>query len=167
LAAGQDEFTAFVAASRPSLRRTASFLTGDQHSAEDLVQDTLIAVCRRWDQLRAPAAACGYARHAMVRIYISDHRHARWRRETLCAPSDLPDPPAEDAPRDPEQSLDLVLATLPPRQRAVLVLRYYQDRSVADTAETLGCTSATVRSQTTRALRTARKVLFGQGTHRT
>ncbi|MGI9092443.1 MAG: sigma-70 family RNA polymerase sigma factor [Mycobacteriales bacterium] len=63
--------------------------------------------------------------------------------------------------------MDLVLAALPPRQRAVLVLRYYQDRSVADTAETLGCTSATVRSQTTRALRTARKVLLGQGTHRT
>jgi RNA polymerase sigma factor (sigma-70 family) len=103
----------------------------------------------------------------MVRIYISDRRHVRWRRETLCAPRDLPDAPAQDAPRDPEQSLDLVLATLPPRQRAVLVLRYYQDRSVADTAETLGCTSATVRSQTTRALRTARKVLFGQGIQRT
>jgi RNA polymerase sigma-70 factor (sigma-E family) len=156
---GQGEFSAFVAATRPSLRRTALFLTGEHYAADDLVQETLIAVYRRWDQLDAQSAASGYARHAMVRIFISDRRHAHWRRESLRAPSDLPDRPAEATTRDPDPLLNRVLAAVPPRQRATLVLRYYYDRSVTDTAMMLGCTPATVRSQTTRALRTARKVL--------
>jgi len=165
LAPGQDQFSAFVAAARPGLRRTALFLIGEQHAAEDLVQETLIAVYQRWDQLRAPDAASGYAHHAMFRIFISDRRHVRWRRETLRAPADLPDPPTDGGYHDTDGLLEQVLATLPPRQRAILVLRYYHDQSVADTAKTLGCTSATVRSQTTRALRAARKVLLGSGSH--
>jgi len=161
------DFSAFVVSVRPGLRRTAIFLTGEREAADDLVQETLISVYRRWNQLRAPSAAGGYARHTMLRIFISDRRHVRWRRETLRAPTELPEAPVSDSYRDPDLLLNSVLAALPPRQRAVLVLRYYDDRSVTDTAETLGCTPSTVRSQTTRALRTARKVLVGRGIDRT
>jgi RNA polymerase sigma-70 factor (sigma-E family) len=154
----RDEFTAFVAAVRPALRRTATFLTGEPHDAEDLVQDTLIAVFRRWDQLRDQSTAGGYARRAMVRIFISDRRHVRWHREVLRAPQDLPDRVAGE-PSDADTTLGRILAMLPPRQRAVVVLRFFHDQSVATTAEILGCAPATVRSQSTRALRAARKVL--------
>ena len=152
------DFTTFVADVRPALHRAALLLTGEFHEAEDLVQDTLIAVLGRWDQLLVPSAAPGYARRTMVRTFINDRRHVRWQREILRAPQDLPDRAVVPAAAG-DVALASVLADLPPRERAAVVIRYFYDRTVADTAEELGCAPPTVRSQTARALRTMRNRL--------
>ena len=162
--AEDDGFTRFVATARPGLRRSAYLLCGDWHEAEDLAQNALLAVLRRWDKLRWPEAAAGYARAAMYRIFISERRHVRWRLETTHA--EVPDKPSadgggggcENAVTDRMVLLE-ALGQLPPRQRAAVMLRYIEDLDVTRTAEILECEPSTIRSQTTRALATMRVVM--------
>jgi RNA polymerase sigma-70 factor (sigma-E family) len=163
-----DGFTQFVVTARPGLRRSAYLLCGDWHEAEDLTQNALLAVLRRWDKLRWPDAAAGYARAAMYRIFISERRHVRWRLETTHAEVPEPDRASADGDGDGDGSENSIadrivlleaLGRLPPRQRAAVMLRYIEDLDVTRTAEILECEPSTIRSQTARALATMRLVM--------
>ncbi|MER7335644.1 MULTISPECIES: SigE family RNA polymerase sigma factor [unclassified Micromonospora] len=141
-------FAEFVRGESGALTRFAYLLTGDRHHAEDLVQVALAKVAVRWERIDDPGA---YARRV---LYTQSASWWRWRRAR--PPEDLtaavPDQAAASA--DPELRLVLraALARLTPRQRAVLVLRYYEDRTEPETAELLGCAVGTVKSQTRHAL---------------
>ncbi|HEX4472693.1 MAG TPA: SigE family RNA polymerase sigma factor [Nocardioides sp.] len=148
------EFTSFVLASQASLRRTAYLVCGDWQLASDYVQDALMRVYRHWPRLRGEAEARSYARKAVVSVVID----AKRRRSSTEVPVDDVvdrvggrDEAAASADRD---LLTRCLAQVPTRQRACLVLRYYDDLSVSDVAATLGISEGTVKSQTARGLDT-------------
>ena len=142
------EFADFVAARSRALLRTAFALTGDHQRAEDLLQTALLKSYRRWGGLRDPEA---YLRQVMVRTYASWWQR-KWRGEIPYA--ELPDvaDPALAADLVLRSSLIGALATLPPRQRAVLVLRYFEELSDREIADLLNVSTGTVKSQASRAL---------------
>jgi len=154
-----DEFVEFVHTAWPSLYRTAVLLAGEHALAEDLVQTALAKTYVHWHRIRDHASARGYARRVLVNATNSWFR----KRSTAERPVDVvPDrlgggDPAAAAP----ERIDLVaaLADLSPRQRAVIVLRYYEDLSVAATAEQLRISTGTVKSQTSAALSRLRALL--------
>jgi RNA polymerase sigma-70 factor (sigma-E family) len=150
------EFTEFVHASWASLHRTAYLLLGDRAEAEDLVQTTLAKTYASWSKVRDVDAAPAYARTVLVNTAASWFRKKSWRNERPTA--SLPDSVHETDPTDRPVLID-ALAQLPPRQRAVIVLRYYDDLSVGQTAEALGCSDGTVKSQTSDALTRLRGLL--------
>ncbi|MFH8616678.1 SigE family RNA polymerase sigma factor [Streptomyces sp. NPDC017979] len=157
------DFDTFVAARGPRLLRIAWLLTGDAHLAEDLLQTVLAKVWPKWDKI-AHDRPEAYIRAALVNTHTSWWRR-RWRGEV--PHGELPDQPGRwstpghdpYASVDLEQSLAAAVRALPPRQRAVVVLRYFEDLSVEETAATLGCTPGTVKSQSAKALRTLRTLL--------
>lgn len=147
---------AFIDARSGSLLRYAYLLTGDHALAEDLLQNSLIKVYLSWNSIRDRGALEAYTRTVMTRTQLSWWRRPA-RREVLGIE------PTERAVRDhlnvregvPVEERDelwLLLATLGPRQRAVLVLRFYEDLSEAEIARVLGCTTGTVKSQLSRGL---------------
>lgn len=153
-------FTAFVRTYRPSLRRVAYLLCGDFHEADDLVQTALLAVHLAWASLASHPHPFGYARRVLVNAFISERRRLRWQREESWAVPPQREPAAEDFTRIDDLDLLLrALRSLGPRQRAVIVLRLYEDLSIAQTAEILGCDAGTVRSQASRALAAMRSIL--------
>ena len=144
-------FDAFVRAHGDSLVRGAFLLTGDRQLAEDLVQTVLAKVALRWGRIVAHGPPAPYVRVAIVRTAIG-WRRRRWWGEVPSSP--VPDRIGVDATaavagRD---ELRRALLTLPPRQRAVVVLRFYEDLSEADTASAMSCSVGTVKSQTAKAL---------------
>ncbi len=143
----EDAFHRFATDSTRRLLTTAGLLTQNRHQAEDLLQTTLLKTWRAWDDIHSHPEA--YARRTMVNTYVSWWRR-RWNGEEPT--ESLPDVPGTEA--DPSRSLDLrsALARLPRRQRAVIVLRYYDDLTEAQTAEVLGCSVGTVKSQASKAL---------------
>jgi RNA polymerase sigma-70 factor (sigma-E family) len=148
------EFTAFVLASQASLRRTAYLMCGDWQLASDHVQDALIRVYRHWPRLRGDAAARAYARKAVVSVVIDAKRR---RSSTEVSVDEVRDTPSgrDEADRTADRELlTRCLAQVPVRQRACLVLRYYEDLSVTEVATTLGISEGTVKSQTARGLDT-------------
>jgi RNA polymerase sigma-70 factor (sigma-E family) len=152
-----DGFTQFAESVQSTLHRQAWLLCGDPHEAEDLVQETLFKIYRRWWMLSRRGDLAGYARVALVRAFISERRRPRWRYERPVAA--LPDAAAADGLSEDRMALWAALALLAPWQRAVVVLRFWEDLSVSQVAAILGCTAGTVTSQTTRALRTLRAAL--------
>lgn len=152
-------FDTFVAESSDPLLRTAYLLCGDRGHAEDLVQTALLRTARHWRSARRQPRA--YARAIVVNL-AKDHWRSRSRR-----PAEVPLPPTLDVAHDADVTSglldrhDLVAAfqRLAEGQRAVLVLRYFDDLSVEETAEVLGCTAGTVKSQTSRALAAIRSIL--------
>jgi RNA polymerase sigma-70 factor (sigma-E family) len=150
-----EEFAAFARASQPRLLRAAYLICGDAHMAEDLVQSALVKVAMRWSRLRdgQPEA---YARTVLYRDAVTWWR--RWRREIAVA--SLPEPRARaDGDEVPLRVvLGRALRRLTPKQRAVLVLRYFEDHTEARTAQVLGVTVGTVKSQTAVALRRLREL---------
>jgi len=150
--AAEADFSAFVAERGHALFRTAYALSGNQHAAEDLLQVSLAKLVLYWSRVATDPEA--YARRIIYREHISLWRRMWRRRET---PTDTP-PEARLAERDHAgAALDRVLLRemlrmLPPRQRAVIVLRYLEDRSEQEVADILGCTTGTVGSQASRAL---------------
>jgi RNA polymerase sigma-70 factor (sigma-E family) len=146
----REAFSAFVAGSYRSLVRTAFLLVGDTGHAEDLVQSALMRTLRAWSRLRAPEAATAYTRTTLVRL-AGRWRDRRWRGEIPSVT--VPDSPDDHDPQS-ATALDVraALAALPWQQRAVLVLRYFDDLTEAQTAEALGCSLGTVKSRTNRAL---------------
>ena len=151
-----EQFTEFVHASWPALYRTAYLLLGDHAEAEDLVQSALAKTYASWHRVRDLNAATGYARTTLVNTASSWFRRRSWRNERPSA--SLPDRAHEHDPTD-RTLLVGALAQLPPRQRAAIVLRYYEDLSVAQTAMALGCSEGTVKSQTSDALTRLRALL--------
>ena len=156
-----DDFDEFVAGSLEQLLKTAYLITWDADEAEDLVQDCLFKVARRWPRVRRMTQPGAYARRVLVNLALDSARgRARRRGELGPAPS-----VAEGSPRDLLAGLETraelldALARLTPRQRAVLVLRYFNDLTEAQTAEVLGCSPGTVKSNASRGLARLREVL--------
>jgi RNA polymerase sigma-70 factor (sigma-E family) len=149
-------FVEFAAATSPRLRRMAFLLCGDWHTAEDLTQTTLAKVFASWRKIRRHDAAHAYAARTLVNTYLADKRLKR-TGEVLTGT--LPERPGE--PPAPETRIVVLdaLATLPPKGRAVVVLRYWADLSVEQAADVLGCSPGNVKSQSARALDKLRAVL--------
>jgi RNA polymerase sigma-70 factor (sigma-E family) len=149
-------FREYVGASQDRLIRAAWLLTGDEHAAQDLLQTTLMRVWPQWERVVAAGEPDAYVRRALANNHVSAMRRS-WRKEQPA--EDLPDGPGvEDFAADSDLR-DLVvrlLPALPPRQRAVLVMRYLLDLPDAETAAILGCSEPTVRSQAFKGLRTLR-----------
>ena len=148
---GQADFATFVAARSASLARTAYLLTADRHSAEDLLQEALAAVASRWETVSAGGDPEPYVRRVLYTRAVDGWRRKR-PREVL---SDrVPEVRGEDSSDATTRRLVLrdALARLTPRQRAVLVLRFYEDVTEVQTAALLGCSVSTVKSQTRHAL---------------
>lgn len=152
------EFTEFVAQRTQSLLRAARALTGDEHAAEDLLQGALAKAFASWRRIHGDAEP--YVRRILYHDHVSWWRRRGRRRETLM--SDVPDR-AQDGDRFAGADLRIAvreaLLSLPPRQRAVLVLRFLEDLSTQETGRVLGCTTGTVTSQTNRALAQIRQML--------
>ncbi len=150
------EFSAYMAARQPSLLRTAYLLTGDRHTAEDLVQAALAKLYLSWDKVQRRELVDGYVRRILVNEHNSLWRRP-WKRREVTADA-LPDREAvHDRPDDGESAaLWEFVQTLPRKQRAVIVLRYYEELSEAETAEILGISTGTVKSQASRALASMR-----------
>ncbi|TQL69539.1 RNA polymerase sigma-70 factor (sigma-E family) [Nocardioides albertanoniae] len=152
----QQQFDEFAQVAWPRLYRTAYLLVGDHASAEDLVQTALAKTFGSWGRVRTLEAAPAYARQVLFNTAMTWFRKASWNREH---PTEvLPDPGHESDPTTRSVLLDAV-AALPPRQRAVVVLRFYEDLDVRRTAALLGCSEGTVKSQTSSALDKLRTIL--------
>jgi RNA polymerase sigma-70 factor (sigma-E family) len=150
---GTEDFEEFARAGIPGLYRTAWLLTGDRHHAEDLVQDTLANMLKTWSRIENPGA---YARAALARNFVSQRRRRRWsERPTAEVPERV------ERAGDPELRLSLqsALAELAPLDRAVLVLRFFEDRRVEQVALDLGKNASAITTRTSRALDRLRAVL--------
>ena len=151
------EYVAAIAPRLPQLRRAAFLLCGDWERGDDTLQRALADIFAKWGRIRRADNLDAYIRTVLVHRWIDEQR-GRWAKVRLV--SDLPDRPAPALP-SAEDALDVraALAQLPPRQRAVLVLRYLCDMSVEETATALSCSTGTVKSQTSDALRGMRHLL--------
>ncbi|TMR88995.1 SigE family RNA polymerase sigma factor [Nonomuraea basaltis] len=139
-------FQDFVVARSDRLLRTAYLLTRDWGTAEDLLQESLAKAWFAWPGIDEPEA---YVRKVLVTTYTSWWRR-RWRRELPSA--DLPEAAAHDQGGEPRDELWVAVGRLPARQRAVIVLRFYEDLPVAEVSRLLGCQEGTVKSQTAKGL---------------
>lgn len=151
------EYLAFVGARLPWLRRVAFLLAQDWHRADDLVQVAITRLYVHWHRARAAQNLDGYARRVLVNAFLGERR-SRWASLVQLRPA-LPEAAVSDVDTDTRLTVQAALAKVPPRQRAVLVLRYHCDLSVAETAEILGCSTGTVKSQTSHGLATLRRLL--------
>lgn len=151
--AGREDFEEFVAARQHALLRTAFLLTGHRQDAEDLVQTALIKAVPHWHRIAGDPEA--YVRRILLRENISRWRARRWREVSVEDPHEVPRPDEDVAGR---VALREALVALAPRQRAVIVLRYFEDRTEAQTADLLGISVGTVKSQTRDALARLRTV---------
>jgi len=157
--ADEEEFGAFVAARSGALLSFAYVLTGDRRDAEDVVQTALAATALGWHRLRRKDNPEGYVRRSIVRTHLNLVRRRGWRERPTGDLPELADPRPAGADVDERDAMWQLLARLPARQRAVLVLRYYEDLSEADIAEVLGCSRGTVKSQSAKALARLRTVV--------
>ena len=155
-AAQEAAFRLFATSHRPALRQAAYLLCSDWHKADDLVQTALVKLYVAWPRVRDGQPPLAYAHQILVRCFLDEGRRP-WRRES---PGEVLERAAvtSDAAED---VLDLraALAGLPRRQRATVLLRFWLDMSVTETADALGCSEGTVKSQTARALATLREQL--------
>jgi RNA polymerase sigma-70 factor (sigma-E family) len=156
--ADEAEFRDFVASRSTGLLRTAYLLTGDRGLAEDAVQAMFGRVYVSWGRIRHREALDAYCRKALVREVTSWHRRRRITHVLTPAPPERPDPAPEE-PSDAAEALRDALVGLPPRQRAVVVLRFYDDMSEADVATALGISRGSVKQHTHRALASLRAAL--------
>lgn len=145
------EFVQWATARQGRLVRSAYLMTGDLQAAEDLVQEALVKVCLRWERLR-DGHPDAYARR------IIHHDHVSWwrRRREYAVPEPVDAAMPQSASTEDAEVVRAALVRLPPRQRSVLVLRFFEDLSVDQTAEVLGISPGTVKSQTHDALRNLR-----------
>jgi RNA polymerase sigma-70 factor (sigma-E family) len=144
-------FSEFVVGRYGSLVRSAFLLTGDRGHAEDLVQVSLLRTFRAWGRLHAPDSAEAYARTTMIRL-ASRWRSRRWTDEVASAA--VPDRDTPDHADDVDEAVRVraALLALPWSQRAVLVLRYFDDLPESEVAALLNCRVGTVKSRTSRGL---------------
>jgi RNA polymerase sigma-70 factor (sigma-E family) len=152
--ANTTQFTAYVRTKGPTLLRTARALTPNPADAEDLLQTALTKTYLAWDRIDDHRAVDGYVRRTLVNT-----RTSQWRKRKVdeFSTDELPEPQVTGQPDPVEQqaqrdALLRAIARLPPRQRAMVVLRYYEDMSEVQTAEVLGVSVGTVKSAVSRAL---------------
>ncbi len=152
-------FEEYAASAWPGLYRCAYLLTGDHAEAEDVAQLTLVKTHRSWGRVQRADSPAAYVRRILTNTYLSSKRPRSRRLEVL---TDVPPEPVSSGHRaGPETRLVLWghVQQLPPRQRAVVVLRYYEDLSELETAAALGCSRGTVKSSAHRALKTLRAAI--------
>lgn len=150
------DYTTYVTAQLPWLRKLAYLLTQDWHRADDVVQTAITQLYRHWHRVSRMDNPDGYARTVLVRAFLGERR--RWgSRVRLTA--DPPDVPAGAEDQASRIAVRTALASVPPRQQATLVLRYYCDLSVEQVAQVLRCSPGTVKSQTARGLDALRRAL--------
>ena len=159
-ASAEAEYKEYVTARSYALWHTAFLMCGDAHQAEDVVQTALLKLYVAWHRVERAESRDAYVRRVLVRCVIDEKRRG-WRRERS-----VPAVPESAAPEGPDvgerDAVLQALARLAPRQRATLVLRFWEDLSVEQTADLLGCSNGTVRSQTARGLATLRGILLDQ-----
>ncbi len=155
----EQEFAEYFRGRRDAVRRTAFLLCGDWHRADDHTQAAFVALHRHWRRIRDRAALDAWMRRTLVRSVVDESRRP-WRRERSTADPDVTVAvaSASDAVATRHVLVD-GLRSVPPRQRAVLVLRYLEGLDVAGTATALGCSEGTVKSQTAHGLAALRAVL--------
>lgn len=159
-AGDEAEFREYVTGHFVALRRTAFLICGDWHRAEDIVQTALTKLYRSWRRVHDRGALDAYARRIVVRTCIDDRRRA-WHQED---PTErLPESRADGDEQETRLLLLRALREVPARQRAAVVLRYWEDLSVTETAALLDCSEGTVKSSTARGLHSLRTVLARQG----
>jgi RNA polymerase sigma-70 factor (sigma-E family) len=158
-ASEEEAFRDYAIARMPSLLRTAFLLTGgDWHRAEDVVSAAVMKLYTSWRRASRVQHLDSYVQRILVRTWLDEQRRP-WRREHVV--DMVPDVGASVDDLDRRTDLREVLAGLPSRQRAVLILRFYEDLSVDQTAEALGCTPGAVKTLTNRALSAVRRRLPG------
>jgi RNA polymerase sigma-70 factor (sigma-E family) len=155
--ADEERFREFARSQAAALRRSAFLLCGDWHLADDLVQATLIKLYRAWHRIGRRHQPVSYARKTMLRCWLDERRRPwhRYERRVGELSEDAELVAGPTATQDAawlRTELFALLEALPPQQRAVLVLRYFEALSVGETAEALGCSEGTVKSRTSRAL---------------
>lgn len=162
-AAEEQAYTEYVGARLPALRRVAYLLCGDAHRADDVVQVTITKLYTHWRRVSGMANLDAYVRAMLVRTFLSEQRVGWARRIRLVgAPSEAPvvaAPPGPDV--ETRTVVRAALTRVPPRARAVLVLRFLMDLPVAEVAQLLGCSEGNVKSQTSLGLGTLRRLLGG------
>lgn len=144
-------FTEYFASRSSAMRGTAFLLCGDWHRAEDLVQTTFVKLYRAWNRIEAPHTLDAYTRQILVRTYLDETRRGFFFREKVTAEQTERMAPIAGSTEDRLVLLH-ALAGVPARQRAALVLRFWEDLSVGETAKAMGCSTGTVKSQTSRGL---------------
>jgi RNA polymerase sigma-70 factor (sigma-E family) len=156
-AADEAAFRDLYLARRGPLRKTAHLLCGDWHQAEDLVQSAFVKLYVAWGRVRRVDDIGAYLRQTLVNLYIDETRRRRHRDTVMAEPPTV----SQLDPAEPADRMELIAAMrgVPRRQRACLVLRFYEDLSVAQTAALLGCSEGTVKSQTARGLDALHNVL--------
>ena len=157
--AHEREFDEFVFARQNKLLRTAYLLCGDWHLAEDLTQNALAKVYVGWHRIQQVERIDAYVHRILFRTYIDTYRRRR-KQEILSAA--VPDVAGTGIASDVRLTLLAALAEVSPRYRAVLVLRFWEDRSVGETADALGISEGSVKSHTHRGLQQLRSVLGDQ-----
>ncbi len=156
------EFAEFVAARSHQLYRSAYLLTTSPHAAEDLLQTALAKTYAAWGRVRGADDPVAYVHGVLIKTFLSERR----RRSSSELPvAETPDRPTESADPADRVALTTALARLAPLDRAVVVLRFWDDRSIAQTAADLDLTEAAVKNRTLRALRTLRGLLAETTTH--
>jgi RNA polymerase sigma-70 factor (sigma-E family) len=149
----REAFREYVVARSPALLRTAYLITGNRADAEDLLQTALAKTYLAWGRIRERESTDAYVRRVLVNTHTSFWR--KRRQATVVPYADVPEPRTRDDHEDGSDLHDALwraLTALPPRMRAAVVLRYYEQLSEAEVADVLGCSIGTVKSQTARAL---------------
>ncbi|WP_308442681.1 SigE family RNA polymerase sigma factor [Rugosimonospora africana] len=156
-----EDYVEYVSARLPALKRLAHLLCGDDHRADDLVQESVTKLYTRWHNARKATNLDSYVRAIVVRTHIDNGRRP-WSRVRLFGhPPDQARP--ESSTTEDRAVLRAALAALPAGQRAVLVLRFLCDLPVAEVGELLGCSPGTVKSQTSHGLANVRQALTRLG----
>ncbi|WP_158850966.1 SigE family RNA polymerase sigma factor [Saccharothrix deserti] len=154
-----DEFSRFFASRFDPARRTAYALCGDWVEAEEIAQHAFVRIYVHWPKVRQGTAEA-YLRTVVTRLFLDTRRRGRQREQTVASPPESA-VDADTSGADERQPLLAALQHVPPRQRAVLVLRYVHDLSVEQVAEALRCSTGTVKSQTAKGLKTLREAYRG------
>jgi RNA polymerase sigma-70 factor (sigma-E family) len=152
-------FADYFASRSSAMRGTAYLLCGDWHRAEDLVQTTFVKLYRAWNRVVRHETLDAYTRRILVRTFLDETRRGFFHRERPTAEHTDRSTPAQVGGVEDRMVLVSALAAVGPRQRAALVLRYWEDLSVEETAKALRCTAGTVKSQTARGLDAMRDLL--------
>ncbi|MFI5832608.1 SigE family RNA polymerase sigma factor [Micromonospora sp. NPDC051300] len=155
--ASEQEYIEYVSARLPALHRLAYGLSGDLHQADDLVQETVTRLFQRWSRVARAEHRDAYVHSVVVRLFLDGRRKGWWRVRLFGSPPDVSS--FEDRGADDRTVLRAALARVPPRQRAVLVLRFLHDLPVEEVARIMNCSPGTVKSQTAHGLAAMRRLL--------